>query len=398
MAELEKIPVPWSQRWRALRFRILPIFVFALSMSGVAYLWNRQLVVTQATGEVYAQRADIAVGIDGVLADSPYRNWKLFDRVEAGDLIARLDDRPVLAQIATVMEELAKAKGDLVAIEETTRLEQSDRVFEHVSEARRLAVEIESRRLAIADRKALLATDRIDRLRQRERLDLIDDLIQRRVMSKFEHLEFQQLHDVVVKRIKGHEAFLTEADLLLTTALQRIQHYSPAETSDAAKLLQPVRAELALQEARLRELELQRELLEIRAPISGHLMQIAAWPGQSVRRGTVIYTVASDEAAYIVSYVRHNHRLQPHVGTNVIVRPRINRTQVATCTVDRVGPQVELVPPHQLRDPKLIEWGLPVRIPVPNSLKLRPGELVDLKFSDDPLPPGQGADLVQSPG
>jgi hypothetical protein len=41
---------------------------------------------------------------------------------------------------------------------------------------------------------------------------------------------------------------------------------------------------------------------------------------------------------------------------------------------------VEAVPPHQLRDPKTVEWGLPVRIVLPTGAILRPGELVDVTF------------------
>ena len=63
----------------------------------------------------------------------------------------------------------------------------------------------------------------------------------------------------------------------------------------------------------------------------------------------------------------------------VNVRPR-NSQQVAVADIEHVGPQVELVPPQLLRDQKLMEWGLPVRIRIPESLPLRPGEVVDLKF------------------
>jgi hypothetical protein len=42
---------------------------------------------------------------------------------------------------------------------------------------------------------------------------------------------------------------------------------------------------------------------------------------------------------------------------------------------------VEPVPAHQLRDPKVLEWGVPVRITVPAGLTLKPGELLDVAFS-----------------
>ena len=42
---------------------------------------------------------------------------------------------------------------------------------------------------------------------------------------------------------------------------------------------------------------------------------------------------------------------------------------------------MEPVPPHQLADPKVPEWGLPVLIDLPTGANLRPGELVDVTFA-----------------
>jgi len=45
-----------------------------------------------------------------------------------------------------------------------------------------------------------------------------------------------------------------------------------------------------------------------------------------------------------------------------------------------IGPQGELIPPDQLRNPTVPEWGLPVSIALPADVELRPGEVVDLVF------------------
>jgi hypothetical protein len=48
---------------------------------------------------------------------------------------------------------------------------------------------------------------------------------------------------------------------------------------------------------------------------------------------------------------------------------------------------VEKIPPEHLRDPRLLEWGIPVHVAIPidplrpgQPIKVRPGELVDLFF------------------
>ncbi len=119
-------------------------------------------------------------------------------------------------------------------------------------------------------------------------------------------------------------------------------------------------------------------------------------PGQTVSAGTILYTLASDEPQYVVGYVRQNQRLAPSVGMPVAVRSRLDNKLVATSIIDRVGPQFELVPVHQLIDQtqKVQEFGLPVRIPVPRSMNLRPGELVDLRFITGGEPPADGKDTL----
>jgi multidrug resistance efflux pump len=124
------------------------------------------------------------------------------------------------------------------------------------------------------------------------------------------------------------------------------------------------------------------EALEVRAPVSGTISYIWARPGQTVAAGALIATIASPSSDYIVSYIRQENALQPEPGMLVDVRPRRKPLQNFPASVARVGPQVELIPEHQrtMRDVNLLEYGLPVWINVPAEGKLRPGELVDLRF------------------
>src|SRR5688572_17581391 len=143
MAELPKIPVPWTQRWESIRLRAIPLLVFGLAAASAMYLWNRQWVTPQAIGEVYASRIDLVAQVDGILLDQPYRTWKLYDRVEAGEVVARLDPSLTVAMIETVRKEVEQAKGELAAAEEELKTELDDRRFERYREANQLAVEIE---------------------------------------------------------------------------------------------------------------------------------------------------------------------------------------------------------------------------------------------------------------
>jgi multidrug resistance efflux pump len=406
MANRGSIPVPLAQRWKAFRIGFLPLLSFVAACTVALVMWNRQMVTATATGEVWAERVDIAVSVDGVLAQWPSRRWQLFDRVNAGDILARLDDRQTLALIATVDRELKMATAELESTAQEFRLERSDRDFERTREIQQLLVEIEKQRLGIAERKSLLEADQYELAGHKAKLETARNLRNpaRRgssnatapAISTFDYQDVQIAHDAVEGRIRGHEDYLREAQAVLKEQRERLGRQEPAAVADVERALLPVRASIAFQEARLGELEIQRELLTIRAPISGHITQIYGYPGQSVSAGTILYTLASDDAQYIVSYVRQNQRLQPAVGMPVTIRSRLDTTAAANSAIDRIGPQVELVPAHQLRDQsqKVLEWGLPVRIPVPRSLNLRPGELVDLRFITNGQPPAAGQDTL----
>ncbi|HJS08369.1 MAG TPA: hypothetical protein VJ809_11945, partial [Pirellulales bacterium] len=257
MPELPKIPVPWSQRWRWLRMRTLPLLAFVAAATGAAILWNRQLVTTQTVGEVYGRRIDLAVQYDGILLDAPYRKWKLYDRVEAGTVLAKLDDGPTLALIDTVRKELAQAKGEVAAAEEEFHTTQDDRQFERYREARELAIDIENRRLEIADRKTLLATDLMELERQQQRLDVVEKLKAKdtRLMSDLDSLEIRRLRDVAKERITGHQQWIAAAEPLLKSALARYSRQTAPVKADIERVLGPLRAAIEYQAARVRELE-----------------------------------------------------------------------------------------------------------------------------------------------
>jgi len=127
-------------------------------------------------------------------------------------------------------------------------------------------------------------------------------------------------------------------------------------------------------------------LLEVRAPVTGTIATVWARPGQTVTVGALVATIAAPDSEYIVSYIRQENPLRPEAGMIVEVRPRRKPLESFPAAVASVGPQVELIPEHQrmMRDANQLEWGLPVRINVPAEGKLRPGELVDLRFHARP--------------
>ena len=119
----------------------------------------------------------------------------------------------------------------------------------------------------------------------------------------------------------------------------------------------------------------------ITAPVSGTVYRIYLRPGQLARAGDPIMEISADGSTYVVSYLREEQQyIRPTPRMQVEVRPRADPRRMVEGTVDTVGSTVEAVPARQLRDQRVPEWGLPVRLTIPADANLHPGEIVNLAF------------------
>lgn len=122
------------------------------------------------------------------------------------------------------------------------------------------------------------------------------------------------------------------------------------------------------------------KVIEVRAPISGTLIGVYCWPGQTVILGGPIATIAADYGRNLVAYLPEDSHLAVAPGTRVTLRPRVASSRTYVSQVDLVARQVEAMPRHQWSIPNIPQWGVPVRIKMPDDATLAPGSLVDLQF------------------
>jgi multidrug resistance efflux pump len=160
--------------------------------------------------------------------------------------------------------------------------------------------------------------------------------------------------------------------------------------ADASKLNElkhrasTLRDAVAAGRAHLDNLSRQVQNATIHAPVSGKVTEVFRQPEEYVKQGQEIMTITPDSGAYIVSYVRPESAVRPKKDMRVVVRNQTRRKS-AVSIVQEVGTQVQPIPEHQLVNSKKPEWGIPVRIamPDPSQLPLMPGELVVLNFESD---------------
>src|SRR5690242_12871548 len=118
------VPIPISQRWRWIRNQVLPVALFIVCLFVALRIWRTQGGAVHGIGEVYAMRVELVSQVDGLLTDVPYRKLQLFEHVESGDVVLRLDDRPTQAALEVLQKSLEQAKADLARAEEQVRIDE----------------------------------------------------------------------------------------------------------------------------------------------------------------------------------------------------------------------------------------------------------------------------------
>jgi len=321
------IPTPLPLLMRRIRYQVVPIATLVISLALSGWLWVRRGGSVTAIGSVNAVQVTVNSNVDGRLVELP-RKVDVFNVVSAGEVVARLDSTHIQAQIERETERLNEVRRQL-------------EVYNKIKSKNPTTAPSAAKPGAPADAEQAAAA---------------------------------------AVPLKG-------------SARSAIVKAEMAESDDNEMLNSPLlQNKLSLEmmastyQAKIAELEQKVLSQDIKAPISGTIIGIHRLPGQAVNAGQQIMTIASEKGDYIVTYVRQSQVIQPTQGmvVNVHTRsaPRTFRTHIVS-----VGPQVEKVPPEHLRDPRLIEWGIPVHVAIPvdpmrpgQPIKMRPGELVDLFF------------------
>ncbi|MBT3200730.1 MAG: HlyD family efflux transporter periplasmic adaptor subunit [Phycisphaerales bacterium] len=415
-AASKRIRTPLKEHLRQMRYQLIPVLVFLFGIYAIVLLWGKHTELPNGIGAVKALRVDIVSPVDGVLVALPNMDKPLdmFDPVSEGQLICKFDDTAVNATIITLQAELKQITAQLAATNAEMKMQfaerrgdKSDRRQSLLDDARRLAIDLEKRKLDVADRTIDIETGRIALKRYAEKLAIVKELVAQKLDTPYVLSDTQLRHDVQAKELAEQQKTLIAAKALEVEAQARVDKFAKmireedilraaqgATDSLAVTIheeidvfLKPIEASIARQRALVNEALLERKSLEIRVPkiiSTGTIVEVYKMPGQAVRAGEPIMRIANLDRMYIVSYVRQPNRISLEVKTPVGVQVRTIPIRASKSTIVSIGPQIESIPTRQLRDPKVPEWGLPVKIEVPRDLPLTPGELVNITFQEKP--------------
>jgi len=352
------IPIPAQKRWQDLRQRWLPVVVFAAAVLGVAMLWrehtNSQVIVGQAEPVL----SNVSCYKPGVVAEL---NVNRFQRVKKGDNIARVmvtEPKILASSLAVIEAEIESLRANMrpVAMQQHNAMDYDKLQLDWMRERTQLATARVNLELAGTD------------FHRTEEL-FKDKIVSERVydQAKSARNRLQSEVDNLAKLVEDGEK-----------NLQMLQLTNSKEISSIS--IDPLHAAIAVQESKLHLTEAELSPITVQAPIDGIISTVFHRAGESVTAGQPIVSVATLNPVRIVGYLRPPIGEEPRPGMTVEVRTRGLPRTVGSARIVEVGTQLEAVPATLLGAVKLqnTELGLPVEISLPERVKIRAGELVDI--------------------
>src|SRR5512146_1686966 len=100
------IPIPFRQRWRSARVRLLPAVVFAVIIICLAVLWRDYAAAPSLVGQAESIQANVSSYRPGMLAQLSVNR---FDRVRAGDSVGQVlvtDPKILQASLAVIQADI----------------------------------------------------------------------------------------------------------------------------------------------------------------------------------------------------------------------------------------------------------------------------------------------------
>jgi HlyD family secretion protein len=357
MGALERVAV--SKRWKvALALGLLALLVTA-GWGSRGYFWGQQDGAKYRTAAV--ERGDITAYVSATGTLNPVimvqvgtqvsgTIQKLFadynSPVQAGQIIAQLDQASFRAKVAEATASLENARADL---------KNSQANVGNVTAA------IENARAEITNQRANLERAEVETTRARRDLDRQRALFERQLISRSELDWTQSAHDTAIAQHHAARAQLESAEAKLRSSQAQLRSAEAQVDKGKAQVSQ---AQAALEQAKV---DLDRTI--IRSPINGVVISRSVDIGQTVAaslQAPTLFTIAQDLTKMQVE----TNVSEADIGTIDVAQP-------ATFTVDAFPNLVFQGTVREIRQAPIIvqnvvNYNTVIAVDNPE-LKLRPG-------------------------
>ena len=356
MKDTRRIPIPLKHRWRLLRLQWMPLAMFLSAAIGVVFLMDRQMGIPFTTGKVNTEIYSATSSSEGVLIDMGLDVPETFQHVMAGQVIGRLDDRPVLASLEVLRAESGRLRLEVAAARAAWEQTNGRLIVDSQSEWHRRMLQVELLRLDILDRDTQMELDQVSLVHEEMRLAQTQQAFQGEAVGSLELASVKARRDVIRERIDHNSPGLggIETSACFGSGTTRgIRGPSVRRVGDRTGTIAGGRHHAGDEN---QEVRIRSEGLVVLSPISGIITAVHRVPGQTVRTGEPIISVAAEQGR-IVAYLRQSQNMTPEVGMNVTVRMRARPHKQFAAIIERVGASYESIPRINSAIPRVLNGG-----------------------------------------
>ena len=378
-ADTKPIETPHAQRVANFKQRSLPLIVWSVCALLCVVLLTNRARSFQYIGLAQAPQYEVSASATGTIDTLVVA---LFQDVQAGEVVATLDERSVLASIETTNARITKLQADLGSARAQMFSGSGSGLADFNADLRRFQIDEEDRRLEGLSLRVVVESDEVERSRlwlevERNRELLGDGIIGQ---SFFETI--QAAHDVVDTRLTKNKILLAQTDEEFQVARERRRAYE-GELSvipEAAPQLLPLQEAITIEAARLREIQVQRASLVLRSPVDGRVSSVYGRRGQAVVPGEPVVMISERSVSEIVAYLAEADGLRVEEQQPVRLVSHTRPGVVSDSVVLRVSPGIEVLPQRLWRNPQIADYGRAVVIAPQAAMKLTPGETIEVRF------------------
>lgn len=360
MSSKAVIPIPPAQRWKEFRVNVMPGLAFGLALLAALVIWNRYAFLAPLVGKAEAIQATVASPKAGVLCQLRVTRFGL---VRQGDPIVDVmitEPRVLISSLNVIRAEIELLRATMAP----------------AADAQRNTINYEQARIDWMRQRVDLATAQANLILATNEFQRTESLYKDHIVSQSVYETCRTTMDALQTQI-AERAKLVEAS---RKNLERVQQITEQTVEPEAQL----RAAIAVQDEKLKQVEAEMSPITLKAPMSGLVNLIQKYGGETVVPGEAIVSISATNAQRIVGYLRQPIYLEPKIGMDVMVRTRRLNGQVGWGKILAVGAQLQpisdaLLPPTRMN---VAEQGLPILVSLPDQFRIHPGEFVDLSIRE----------------
>lgn len=353
------IGVPAWKRWLEFRHRVMPAIVFVVALLAVSMLWDKHLTSPSLIGQVQTTRLDIRTPSGGTITNLTVQ---LFQQVQKGDTIAKLDPGDPLTALGS-QADILLAKKELLQLMNLTTAASAFDIQRNVLDKERLRTELMQQKVALASAEVTLQNleNEWNRATDLHKQELLSD----------------SLYDLAEKNYLAARAEVDERNILISElgkTVQRIEKLIAASQEIEEAKLDIDRTTLQRSIAKLEQDWI------IRAPVTGTVTAIQKRSGEMVGNSDSIITLTQTKSDIVIAYLPQGSEIPIQVGQKVNIKTRTQSVRECQASIIRIGSSYELMPDmlSQLQLHKLGGIGVPIMINLPHDFHCLPGEMVNI--------------------